>query len=268
MAKSVLLARRRVQHCVDELDATGKKSLERTLAWDNVQWSEKQRQSFTCDSDGLLRRVTHADGKHVEYSYDSSHRLSGVEDEKHTADPTDPPPNTRYTYGPGGRLERVTQKLSTATPPEVVTSYSYDARGNLTEVTDPNGNITSSLYNDFDELVQTASAVTGTTAYEYDSAGLLFRTTDANGAATTRTYDDLNRILSATSSRTGVATEVVTWTYDESAAGRFGLGRLTSMSDPAGSTSYFYPKIFEIYPHPKAGLGRGCGLGLGWHVRA
>ena len=132
----------------------------------------------------------------------------------------------------------MTQDLATAPDGTVmvVTTYAYDARGNLSGVVDPNGNGTSYLYDDFDQVVQTISPVTGTTTYAYDTAGQLLSTTDANEASTARTYDALGRVLTATSTRPGVAAEVVTWTYDAADAGRFAVGRLSSMSDPAGST--------------------------------
>jgi YD repeat-containing protein len=80
------------------------------------------------------------------------------------------------------------------------------------------------------------------TSSTYDDAGNLLMTTDARGATTVRTYDALGRALSATSSISGATTETVQWTYDDPTAGRFGLGRLTRMTDPAGATDYFYQR--------------------------
>jgi YD repeat-containing protein len=69
----------------------------------------------------------------------------------------------------------------------------------------------------------------------------LLATTDANGATTTRTYDALNRVTSSTATRNGSA-ETVTWTYDDATNGRFGVGRLATLTDPTGSTSYQYER--------------------------
>jgi RHS repeat-associated protein len=160
-------------------------------------------------------------------AYDLDGKVSSLQDENHTA------PNTSYAYDSLDRLRTVTQKLGTGT---VVTFYTYDVQDNLSAVTDPNGNVTTYQYDDFGRMQQQTSPVTGTTTYAYDSAGNLTSTTDANGATTVRTYDAANRVLTAVSTRTGTATETVTWTYDDSSSGHYGLGRLASMTDPAGET--------------------------------
>jgi YD repeat-containing protein len=135
-------------------------------------------------------------------------------------------------------VERVTQLWSESPDGEIVTRYGYDLRGNLTGVIDPNGNLTQYYYDDFDQLYRTISPVTGTTDYEYDAAGQLIATTDANGARTARLYDAMGRLTSATSTR-GMQSETVTWSHD---TGVFGKGRLSTMTDPAGTTTYSYER--------------------------
>lgn len=98
------------------------------------------------------------------------------------------------------------------------------------------------MYDDFGQMLKQQSPVTGATTYAYDPSGNLTSTTDANAASTTRTYDALGRALTAVSSRSGKPTETVTWTYDSTTAGQFGLGRLASMTDPAGTTTYAYER--------------------------
>jgi YD repeat-containing protein len=49
-------------------------------------------------------------------------------------------------------------------------------------------------------------------------------------------------VLSAVSSKTGSDTETVTYSYDEPGAGRNGVGRLTTMNDPANTASYSYER--------------------------
>jgi RHS repeat-associated protein len=134
------------------------------------------------------------------------------------------------------------QTLSSASGGQIATAYAYDILGNLTSVTDPNGNVTSYIYDDFGRMIRQTSPVTGVTNYAYDAAGNLGTMTDANNATTTRTYDALNRMLSAVSSKTGSDTETVTYSYDEPGAGRNGVGRLATMNDPANTTSYRYER--------------------------
>ena len=159
-----------------------------------------------------------------------------VKDERHAL------PNTIYAYDALDRLESVTQKQTIAPGADIVTAYGYDLHGNLTSVTDPNGNITSYQYDDFGRLQRQTSPVTGVTAYVYDAAGNLGSVTDANGAVTTRTYDLANRILTAASARTGVPTETVTWSWDDATVGSYGLGRIATMSDPSGMTTFRYER--------------------------
>jgi YD repeat-containing protein len=61
--------------------ATGKKSLERFLAFEGGAWVEKKREAFAYDTLGELLTETHADGTSVGYTYDQEGRLSGVRDD-------------------------------------------------------------------------------------------------------------------------------------------------------------------------------------------
>jgi RHS repeat-associated protein len=87
---------------------------------------------------------------------------------------------------------------------------------------------------------QQVSPVTNTTSYQYDAAGNLDTTVDSDGRTTTRTYDAVGRVLTATAVCND--TEVVTWTYDDATTGAHGIGRLSSMTDPSGSTTYAYER--------------------------
>ncbi len=225
--------RERIETSYDPL--TGKKNLERMLADEAGTWVEKQRQSFAYDSHARLQTVTHADGAAIHYTYDPEDRVASIRAENHAA------PNTLYSYDPAGRLAAVQQTLAGKWGDVITTSYAYDTDGNLIAVTDPNGNVTSYLYDDFGQMTSQESPVTGTTAYAYDEAGNLTQMTDARGATTTRVYDTLNRVTSATSTMPPKS-EVVSWTYDDPAAGRFAVGRLATMTDPSGSTTYHYER--------------------------
>ena len=70
--------------------------------------------------------------------------------------------------------------------------------------------------------------------------------TDSNGAVTSYTYDALNRRLSETATEASLPTMQSTWTYDNATSGDFGLGRLATMTDPSGTTSYVYERRGNI----------------------
>ncbi len=212
---------------------TGKKATEVVSAFQNNAWVTTKSETYAYTSDGNLQSVTHSDGSSTVNSYLPDGTLSSVQDEKHTS------PNTSYSYDGANRIVSVTQTLASAPGGQIVTQYAYDLAGNLASVTDPNGNLTTYLFDDFGRMQRQNSPVSGTTSYAYDPAGNLLSTTDANSATTTRVYDSLNRVTSAVTSRAS-ASESVTSTYDDSTPGNFGLGRLATMSDPTGSTSYQY----------------------------
>lgn len=207
--------------------ATGHKSLERTLAFEGGAWVEKRRESFAYDPSGNLSRLTHGDSTFVEYAYGVNAQLLSVRDERHAT------PNTSYQYDAEGRVAAVRQLLGGSA---IATSYEHDLDGNLTSVTDPNGNVTSYVYDDFGQLLRQDSPVSGQTSYAFDLAGQLLTTIDANGAETTRTYDVLGRVTSSVAQRAGES-ETVTWSYDSAP---FGVGRLAAMIDPTGGTEYEY----------------------------
>lgn len=208
---------------------TGKKELERTLAFENGAWVEKRRVGYVYNPREELSLITYPGGASSGFAYDDAGRLSALRDENHTQY------NTTYAHDPEGRVREVKQTLGTG---QIITSYTYDLHGNLTSVTDPNGNVTSYTYDDFGQLLEQVSPVSGTTTYRYDLGGNLVSSTDARGATTTRAHDALGRIT------TSVATlnsenETTSWTYDEST---FGIGRLTRLTDESGVSTYAYDR--------------------------
>lgn len=232
MQRGPSLADPRERLTIDYDPLTGQKSLERWSALESGTWVERKRESYVYDTAGRVARVVHADASFQAYTYDPDGRVLTVQDENHAS------PNTTYEYDPTGRVSAVVQKLASAPGGTVATRYAYDLHGNLVSVTDPNGNTTSYAVDDFGQILAQTSPVTGTTSSTYDIAGQLRTVTDANGATTTRSYDALGRVLTVTAVRSG-ASEETAYVYD---AGAFGAGRRTSMTDPAGSTSYSYER--------------------------
>jgi RHS repeat-associated protein len=211
---------------------TGKRSQQRIYARENGAWVEKKRVTYSYDLLSRLSQTQNADGTFVAYRYDPSDRLQSVRDENHSS------PNTFYEYDPAGRMATTRQTLASAPAGSISTLYTYDVQGNLTSVTDPNGNVTQYLYDDFGQLLRQQSPVSGETLYSYDSASDLLSTTDARGATTSRSYDALGRVSSSVAT-VGGQSESVAWTYD---AGALGVGRLSSMTDVTGSTAYTYER--------------------------
>ena len=223
--------RERIEYAYDANH--GKKSSERSLAFEGGSWAEKRIESYLYDVQSELEHVVHADQTRMTYAYDPDGKVATIRDERHAS------PNTSYAYDAADRLSKVTQTLSSAPGGTAITRYGYDRHGNLTSVTDPNGNVTTYIYDDFGRMLRQVSPVTGATTYTYDAAGNLLSSFMANGTSIVRTYDALNRVLTSLSEP---GSDTVIWTYDDAMAGRFGIGRVATMTDETGNTSYAYER--------------------------
>ncbi|HEY7609671.1 MAG TPA: RHS repeat domain-containing protein [Alphaproteobacteria bacterium] len=80
--------------------------------------------------------------------------------------------------------------------------------------------------------------VGGTIVYVRDSAGNVTQKTDARGQVVQYSYDALNRVTAATFS--GAPSFNITYSYDSTAGGNYGIGRLTSVTDTSGQTAIRY----------------------------
>ncbi len=196
---------------------TGLRTRQSLLAYEpGAGWVEHSRTTYGYHPSGQLEVVERPrsasdgapPGEH--FTYDVVGRMSSVQDANHEE------PNVAYEYDPLGRLAQVSQLLDPAAPLSerwAVTSYGYDAAGNLTSVTDANDNLTTYVVDDFGQTRRIDSPVTGVTDMSYDPAGNVITRTDARGITTTNTYDAAGRI---TESRydDGVSTETISFDYD------------------------------------------------------
>ena len=141
------------------------------------------------------------------------------------------------------------------------TQYSYDALGNLLNVTqqgDPRVSTSSQwrlrnfTYNSLSQLLTATNPESGTISYSYDAdANLLQKTSPAPNQTGTATqtisycYDSLNRVTGKaySSQSCPLSTPVATYSYD---AGTNAIGHLTSLVDQAGSASYSYDPLGRI----------------------
>jgi RHS repeat-associated protein len=101
-------------------------------------------------------------------------------------------------------------------------SYKYDADGNLTDTTDPSGNIVHIEYDARGRKKLSNDPDMGQWSYTYNGFGDLITQADAKGQVTTMTYDQLGRMR--TRSDAGGKAE---WIYD--VAGGAGIGKLAAL---------------------------------------
>jgi RHS repeat-associated protein len=133
-----------------------------------------------------------------------------------------------YSYNNLGRLTSIQNAAGKDTV------YQYDTRGRLTLVTDPRGMNSQYQFNELGQLIDLTSLDTGVTEYTYDLSGKRITQKNARNITVTYDYDEINRMTSETYP---TASLNVTYGYD---VGANGIGKLTSMTDAEGSSTYEY----------------------------
>jgi fibro-slime domain-containing protein/RHS repeat-associated protein len=156
-----------------------------------------QETTYIYDLDGNVTSTADANGAVTTLTYDVEHRLASRSTPDGTVDYTytaaglrntvvDARGTTTYAYDDRGRVANITE------PDGRAVSYTYDAAGNRLTVATPLG-VTSYAYDLADRLTQVTSAE-GVTTYGYDLVGNRVLLTNANGTSAVYTYDSRNRL--------------------------------------------------------------------------
>jgi RHS repeat-associated protein len=157
---------------------------------------------------------------------------------------------TQILYDENLRKAKVTVGLGTVDA--AVTTYTYDAVGNLNTMKDPNGQTSGAtwtynydardrLINVIDPLAADRNSLGHTIDYTYDWANNKTSEQRANNQMVTyNTYDERNRLTQMTVQQALTADAVTTYTWANS-------GKLLSMVDPGGYTySYAYDPLSRL----------------------
>ncbi|WP_276521490.1 RHS repeat-associated core domain-containing protein [Shewanella sairae] len=120
------------------------------------------------------------------------------------------------------------------------TQFGYTSSGKLSNVIDPQGNTTTYQYNLFDEVEKIVSPDSGVTQFSYDDSGNLTSKTDARSITTNFQYDALNRILELSYLNSN---ENISFNYDDTTNGNYGIGKLTKAVDQSGKTQLKYNQL-------------------------
>lgn len=186
--------------------------------------------AFTYDALSNVKTITDGAGNQTSYLYDAKGRLRHEDiagEEAYT-----------YTYDAMDRLISIEGEDS-------LVSYSYHQSGQLSGVTDGNGNTTSYDYDEAGNLIKVTDPLGNQASYTYDKTGNLSEAKDENGNTTTYDYDALNRLVSKD---TGEALSTASYGYDS-------MGRLTLMDDVTGESLYTYDEAGRLVK-AKDGNGR------------
>ncbi|WP_179957599.1 RHS repeat-associated core domain-containing protein [Exilibacterium tricleocarpae] len=188
--------------------------------------------------DELGRLITIYDANSLivrEYNYDDQNRTVT----QNTAE--SPATEVKKSYN---QLKELFEIQHADGNPRYVSYYDYDAQGNLSGVTDQEGNLTRYLYDGFGQLIQLNSADTGISQYWYDEAGNLKQETNQSGQVIEYDYDLLSRIKEKR--YVGFDSETVVYTYDDTTNGNHGIGRLTAIAGPSGGYERKYDALGRL----------------------
>ncbi len=134
---------------------------------------------------------------------------------------------------------------TTATDPLTHTAApTYNNLDYVTAQTDFNGYSTGFTRDAFGNAIARSSPDAGSWSFTFDEDNNLTGITDARSVATTNTFDAVDRLTGVSIS--GYSGEAESYTFDSTASGNKGVGRLTSWSDESGSGSRVYNNFGNI----------------------
>ncbi|MBI2908789.1 MAG: DUF2380 domain-containing protein, partial [Chloroflexi bacterium] len=211
---------------VSETDALGKTT---TYAYDGAGNRTKRLDAngaitgYTYDAINRLTAIRYATGA-VSHAYDTANRRTSMTDSTGT---------TTYAYDELDRLSSVTF------PGNKVVSYQYDAAGNRTRITYPDGKTVDYAYDDANRLSTVTDWLTKVTTYGYDDAGRLTSTAYPTGVTEIRSYNNADQLASIVAGTGGPPLTSFAYTLDNA-------GIRTAVQDLAGAESYTYDNLYRI----------------------
>ena len=129
--------------------------------------------------------------------------------------------------------------VSTAHPGGGSEALAYTPLDDVASFTDAVSVQTTYVRNGFGDVLHEVSPDRGTSTYIYNNAGELVSAVDGRGQQVNIERDILGRMTSLTPVGRP-ASEVITYSYDSGGIGSWQVGRLASVVDGSGTTSFGY----------------------------
>jgi YD repeat-containing protein len=177
-------------------------------------------------------RVTHPDGAIQQTQYTGWSQQRVIDENEHVID---------YTRDALGRVLQVIAYTGTLSSPApyATTVYTYNARGQATEVRDQAGNLTQMGYDSVGRVLQLDDPDQGEWTYQYSINGPLTQQISPREIILKFDYDLQNRLTLVRREILETGSETYAeFTYDN--ADSNGQGQRTSMTDASGYTTYTY----------------------------
>ena len=130
-----------------------------------------------------------------------------------------------------------------------VVALTRNGTDQITNYNDPRSLDTGYVRDGFGGIIRRTSPDTGTTDYVYNALGKPTQITDGRGIVTNLTYDNAGRLL--TKQYPTATSENITYTWDSTAGGNNGVGRLTKIQDASGSVEWTYNSLGQITQEKK-----------------
>jgi RHS repeat-associated protein len=192
-------------------------------------------QAATFDELGRLLKFIGSGSQTWTNAYDKTNNLVSVTD----------PRSKVYgqTFDSLGRLTRQTDEETNQV------NLTLNGKDEVTAYSDPRSLNTTYVRDGFGEVIQRTSPDTGMTVYHYSAAGKVTQVTDGRGVVTNLTYDNAGRLL--TKQYPAATAENITVTWDATASGNKGVGRITRIDDASGSVEYTYNVLGQVTQEKK-----------------
>lgn len=188
-------------------DSSGNTVIGRLAQIDGPRTDVSDITTYDYDANLNLTKVTNALGQISEITArDAAGRPTSFKDPNNVV--------TTLVYDVQGRLD--TSTTAPGTSFEAITNYDYDANGNLTKVTLPNGVVMEYSYDNAQRLTGMKDALSNTTTYTLDAAGNITGEQVHNSMAVlkyshTQVFDELSRIIRSI----GAASQTSQYAYDK-----------------------------------------------------